>query len=130
MNLTFPDPTPASQPDGICFSLACVRGFLLTQGCFHSMFLLLCWVMQCDVQRSALGSPGTFQCATPPPASVLRLHHGADKLRDRMRKISLGSGPSAVCAGLQFLMQTWMRTVRVLLKKQDAVAKLSSVCRY
>lgn len=62
------------------------------------------------------------QCPETPPWSM--------QAQDQMRRISLGSGPSAVCAGFQFLMQKWIRTARVLLQKQDTVTKLPSVCRY
>lgn len=62
------------------------------------------------------------QCRPTPPWST--------QAQDQMWGISLGSGPSAVCAGFQLLVQKWIRTVRVLLQKQDTVTKLPSVCRY
>lgn len=76
VNLALPDPTLAPQPVHL-LSLGCAVGFLLTQGCFPFKFLFLrtqmeCWIRQCDVQHSALGSPGTCQCATPAQTTVSR----------------------------------------------------------
>lgn len=61
--------------------------------------------------------------------SIQRFYHRAGKLWGQMGGISLGSGPPANCAALQFLMEKEMKTVRMFLKNQDAGANLSSVCR-